>query len=164
MQFTMSRRVITMSKMEWAVEGTDGSRLLKCFEQTNSLSSRKDFFDLEGNQIFDFQRRIGSTKTAESPKGATLFVVKNASLHMTPHWTVSLTSTTDDAAPQWVAKGDEAMENVVVTWGGFQVGRISCESGLKKHTYTVNIAAKMNYVIMAALTTVFDDLRTDEGC
>ena len=70
-----------MSKMEWAVEGTDGTRLLKCFEQTNSLSRRKDFFDLEGTQLFDFQRRTGSTRTAESVKGATLFVVKNASLH-----------------------------------------------------------------------------------
>jgi hypothetical protein len=81
MQFTMSRKVITMSKMEWAVEGTDGARLLRCFEQTNSLSRRKDFFDLEGTQLFDFQRRTGSTRTAESVTGATLFVVKNASLH-----------------------------------------------------------------------------------
>jgi hypothetical protein len=53
---------------------------------------------------------------------------------VTPSWIVSLTSTTDNAAAQWIAKGDEAMENVVVTWGGFQVGRIFCESGHKKHT------------------------------
>jgi hypothetical protein len=81
MQFVMSRRFVTTSKMEWAIEETDGSRLLKCFDQTNALSRRKDFFDLEGNQLFDFQRRTGSTRTAESPRGATLFVIKNASLH-----------------------------------------------------------------------------------
>jgi len=81
MQFTMSRRVVTMSKTEWTIEGADGSRILKCQQQTNSLSRKKDFFDLEGNQLFDFQRRTGSTRTAESPQGTTLFVVKNASLH-----------------------------------------------------------------------------------
>jgi hypothetical protein len=90
---------------------------------------------------------------------------------------VSLGNTSDNV---WVAKGDEAMENVTVTWGGFQVGSISCKSGLKKHTvrprrctlqslankaqYAVSIAPEMNYAIMAALTTVLDDLRTDEGC
>jgi hypothetical protein len=90
-------------------------------------------------------------------------------------------NTSDNASAQWIAKGDGAMKNVIVNWGGFQVGRISCESGFKKHTvclsqildcqplanedqYTVSIAPEMNYAIMAALTTVFDDLRTDEGC
>jgi hypothetical protein len=156
MQFTMSRRVVTMSKLEWAIEGVDGSRLLKCHQLTNSLSRRKDFFDLEGNQLFNFQRRTGSTRTAESPQGATLFVVKNASLHskfqlinnhllllispVSPHWTVSLTSASDNSAAQWVANGDEAMENVVVNWGGFQVGRISCVSGIKKHTVRIPVS------------------------
>jgi hypothetical protein len=93
---------------------------------------------------------------------------------------VSLGSTSDNASTQWVAKGDEAMQNMIVSWGGFEVGRISCESGLKKHTvrfppcipclpanedqYDVSIAPEMNYAIMAALATVLDDLRTDEGC
>jgi hypothetical protein len=94
---------------------------------------------------------------------------------------VSLGSTSDNAITQWVAKGDESMGNVIVTWGGFQVGRISSESGLKKHMvclaliapcqlfanedqYHVSIAPEMNYAIMAALTAVLDDLRTDEGC
>lgn len=81
LQFTMSRRVINMSKMEWEIQSPGGSRILKCYEQTNSLSRRRDFFDVEGNQIFDFQKRIGSTRTAECPRGSTLFVVKNASLH-----------------------------------------------------------------------------------
>jgi hypothetical protein len=164
LQFTMSRRVITMSKMEWLIESPGGSRVLKCYEQTNSLSRKRDFFDAEGNQLFDFQRRTGSTMTAEAPMGGTLFMVKNASLHLSPHWTVSMGNTSDNASAQWIAKGDGAMKNVIVNWGGFQVGRISCESGFKKHTYTVSIAPEMNYAIMAALTTVFDDLRTDEGC
>jgi hypothetical protein len=81
LQFTMSRRVITMSKMEWLIESPGGSRVLKCYEQTNSLSRKRDFFDAEGNQLFDFQRRTGSTMTAEAPMGGTLFMVKNASLH-----------------------------------------------------------------------------------
>ncbi|PMD23303.1 hypothetical protein NA56DRAFT_66745 [Hyaloscypha hepaticicola] len=163
-QFTMSRRIITMSKIEWMIESPGGSRLLKCYEQVNSLSRKRDFFDIEGNQLFDFQRRIGSTRTAEAPHGGTLFIVKNASLHLSPHWAVSMGNTTDNDSAQWIARGDESMENVIVNWGGFQVGCISCKSGLKKHTYTVNVAPEMNYTIMAALTTVFDDLRTDEGC
>jgi hypothetical protein len=81
LQFTMSRRVITMSKMEWLIESPGGSRVLKCYEQTNSLSRKRDFFDAEGNQLFDFQRRTGSTMTAEAPMGGTLFMVKNASMH-----------------------------------------------------------------------------------
>jgi uncharacterized protein YxjI len=160
LQFSMSRRVITMSKMEWEILSPAGSQLIKCYEQTNSLSRRRDFFDVQGSRLFDFQKRIGSTRTAECPKGSTLFVIKNASLHLTPHWAVSLGSTSENV---WVAKGDEAMENVVVTWGGFQVGRISCSSRYK-HTYAVTIAPEMNYAIMVALATVLDDLRTDEGC
>jgi len=35
---------------------------------------------------------------------------------------------------------------------------------LTKFQYNVTIAPEMNYAIMAALTTVLDDLRTDEGC
>ncbi len=70
-----------MSKIEWMIESPGGSRLLKCYEQVNSLSRKRDFFDIEGNQLFDFQRRIGSTRTAEAPRGGTLFIVKNASLH-----------------------------------------------------------------------------------
>jgi hypothetical protein len=37
---TMSRRYLTYSKMEWVVENEDGSRLMKCYSQTNSLSRR----------------------------------------------------------------------------------------------------------------------------
>ena len=80
---------------------------------------------------------------------------------MIPHWTVSLSST-ENIAAQWVAKGDEKLKNVTVTWGGFQVGHISCELK-RKHSYSVSIAPEMNYAILAALVTVFDDLRTDEG-
>jgi hypothetical protein len=47
---------------------------------------------------------------------------------------VSMGDTTDNHSAQWIAKGNESMENVIVNWGGFQVGRISCKSGLKKHT------------------------------
>jgi hypothetical protein len=81
LQFTMSRRVVNMSKMEWEILSPGGSRVLKCYEQTNTLSRRRDFFDAEGNQLFDFQKRIGSTRTAECPRGSTLFVIKNGSLH-----------------------------------------------------------------------------------
>ena len=81
LQFSMSRRVITMSKMEWEILNTTGSQLMRCYEQTNSLSRRRDFFDMQGSRVFDFQKRIGSTRTAECPKGSTLFVIKNASLH-----------------------------------------------------------------------------------
>lgn len=81
--------------------------------------------------------------------GATLFAVKNASLYCKyslpsttvmlillafPHWSVSLTGASESSTAQWIAKGDEAMENVVVNWGGFCVGRISCPSKLRKHT------------------------------
>jgi len=38
------------------------------------------------------------------------------------------------------------------------------DSLLIQPQYSVTIAAEMNYAIMAALTTVLDDLRTDEGC
>jgi len=149
--------------MEWVVENDDGSRLMKCYSQTNSLSRRTDFQDMDGNQIFQFQKRTGSTRIAESPMGANLFAVKNASLYSFPHWAVSLTGASESSTAKWIAKGDETMENVVVNWGGFCVGQISCPSKLRKHTYTVSIAPKMNYAIMAALTTVFDDLRVDEG-
>jgi hypothetical protein len=81
LQFTMSRRVVNMSKMEWEILSPGGSRVLKCYEQTNTLSRRRDFFDAEGNQLFDFQKRIGSTRTAECPRGSTLFVIKNGSLY-----------------------------------------------------------------------------------
>jgi hypothetical protein len=81
LQFTMSRRIITMSKIEWMIESPGGSRILKCYEQANSLSRKRDFFDIEGKLLFIFQRRIGSTRTAEAPQGGTLFIVENASLH-----------------------------------------------------------------------------------
>lgn len=80
---------------------------------------------------------------------------------MIAHWIVNLTGT-ENTADQWVVKGDGKMKSVTVTWGGFQVGHISCESR-RKHSYSVSIAPEMNYAIMATLVTVFDDLKTDEG-
>ncbi len=43
-------------------------------------------------------------------------------------------NTTDNDSAQWIARGDEPMENLIVNWGGFQVGCISCKSGFTKHT------------------------------
>lgn len=79
-----------------------------------------------------------------------------------PHWAINLGSETGPA--EWIATGDKDLESVVVTWGGYQVGRIKLDSKRRKHTYILNVAFEMNYCIMAALATVFDDLRTDEGC
>lgn len=38
MFFKMSRRFVTASKAEWVIESDDGTRILKCFGYTNSLS------------------------------------------------------------------------------------------------------------------------------
>ncbi len=51
-----------------------------------------------------------------------------------PHWKVSLSSGSHNSTTQWIAKGDEDLENVVVNWGGFEVGRIRLESSARKHT------------------------------
>jgi hypothetical protein len=51
-----------------------------------------------------------------------------------PHWKVNLPSGSHNSMTQWIAKGDEDFENVVVNWGGFEVGRIRSESGARKHT------------------------------
>ena len=42
------------------------------------------------------------------------------------------------------------MENVIVNWGGFQVGCISCKSGLKKHT--VCLSHIVLYIVSFLLT------------
>jgi hypothetical protein len=39
-----------------------------------------------------------------------------------------------------------------------------CQLFANEDQYHVSIAPEMNYAIMAALTAVLDDLRTDEGC
>jgi len=77
---------------------------------------------------------------------------------------VNLDSENESLDHQWNVKGDEALQNVTVTWGGLDVGRISCSSKLQNHTYTVTIERGMNYCIMAALAIVFDDLRVDGMC
>jgi hypothetical protein len=56
-----------------------------------------------------------------------------------PHWNIKLASGVKDSSASWIAKGDEDMESVCVRWGGFEVGRIRCESRLKKHTVSILI-------------------------
>jgi hypothetical protein len=80
LELRMTRMVTTFSKMEWLIQDLSGSRKLKCFAQTNSLSRRKDFWDTDGNLLFNFQKKIGSTRVAEAPCGTEVFSVKNASL------------------------------------------------------------------------------------
>jgi hypothetical protein len=80
LQLKMMRMVTTFSKMEWVIQDLAGNRQLKCFAPTNSLSRRKDFFDVNRNLLFGFQKRIGSTRVAESSCGVELFSVQNASL------------------------------------------------------------------------------------
>ncbi|CAL3965267.1 hypothetical protein PZA11_001940 [Diplocarpon coronariae] len=162
MQIKMTRRVESFSKVQWLIESNTGSEILRGIGHSQSRSRRTDFCYTDESQICQFQKRTGSTKVAEAPDGTTLFTVKNASLYSSPHWTIYLGD--DPMNTQWNANGDEGLQNVSVTWGGFQVGRISVESRRDKHTYILTVAPEMNYCVMAALTTVFDDLRTDEGC
>lgn len=200
LQLRMTRVVTTFAKLEWVVQDLSSVRRLKCFAPANSLSSRKgaltllfkiagskliavDFFDVEDNPLFNFQKRIGNTRIATTPLGADVFSVHNASLPSLPQWTVKLASC-DGIAVQWDAKG-RGTETVVVRQAGVEVGRIRCESGHRSHSvsfssclnmvwvhsevmangkqYIVSIAKGENYAVMAALATVFDDLRTDEG-
>ncbi|KAH7313142.1 hypothetical protein BKA65DRAFT_153932 [Rhexocercosporidium sp. MPI-PUGE-AT-0058] len=160
MQIKMTRRVTKFSKLEWVIESDDGSKILKSFGHSNSLSRKTDFADIDDTPIFTFQKKTGSTMVAEAPNGAALFTIRNT-LYSSPFWTLNLGSdNATNGAAQWTAKGDSSLEAVAVSWGGFQVGRISLESKAKKHTYILNIAPEVNYCIIAALTTVFDDLRT----
>ncbi|KAL2061924.1 hypothetical protein VTL71DRAFT_7302 [Oculimacula yallundae] len=164
MQFRMTRRVMNFSKAEWVIESDDGAKILKGFGHSNSLSRRTDFSDFDDTPIFTIQKKTGSTRVAEAPNGISLFTIRNT-LYSSPYWTVNIGSENSmTSAAQWTAKGDASLETVTVSWGGIQVGRISLESKAKKHTYILNIAPVVNYCIMAALATVFDDLRTDEGC
>lgn len=168
LQMTMSRRVATFSKLEWAVESSDSSRNVRCFTQTNTLCRRTDFFENKeggaGEKLFCFQRKTGSTRVGETSDGVGLFSVKNSSFGMSPYWVVLTTGDERDSTKMWIAKGDEALMKVDVTWGGFKVGSIACAPRKGKHTYTVNVSAEMNYAIMAALVTVFDDWRMDHAC
>ncbi len=82
MHMRMARNVVTLSRMEWAIEDAKtGAPVLKCFSLTNSLNRKRDFWDVDGTQIFDFQRKTGSTRVAESTRGYELFSVKQASLY-----------------------------------------------------------------------------------
>ncbi|CZR66781.1 uncharacterized protein PAC_16682 [Phialocephala subalpina] len=166
LQLTMSRRVATFSKLEWAVESSDESRNVRCFTQTNTLSRRTDFFagNEVGEKLFAFQRKTGSTRVGETADGTGLFSVRNSSFGMSPYWVVNTTADEKDSTKQWIAKGDDNLTHVSVTWGGFSVGRIACAPRKGKHTYTVDVSAEMNYAIMAALVTVFDDWRMDHAC
>ncbi|PBP17175.1 hypothetical protein BUE80_DR012043 [Diplocarpon rosae] len=162
MEIKMTRRVESFSKVHWLIESEAGSEILRGVGHSKSRSRRTDFCSTDESQICQFQKRTGSTKVAEAPDGTTLFTVKNASMYSSPHWTIYLGD--DPMNTQWNANGDDDLQSVSVTWGGFQVGRISAESRRDKHTYILTVAPEMNYCVMAALTTVFDDLRTDEGC
>jgi len=134
MQFKMTRRVTNFSKMEWVIESDDGSKILKSFGHSNSLSRKTDFADIDDTPIFTFQKKTGSTRVAEAPNGTSLFTIRNT-LYSSPHWTINLGSPNAMASTvQWTGRGDESLESVVVSWGGFQVGRISLESRTKKHT------------------------------
>ncbi|KUJ17073.1 uncharacterized protein LY89DRAFT_734064 [Mollisia scopiformis] len=166
LQMTMSRRVATFSKLEWAVESSDSKRGIRCFTQTNTLSRRTDFFDEKGERLFCFQRKTGSTRVGETGDGVGLFSVKNSSFGLSPYWVVELGAGEKlmDGERRWVARGNESLTVVEVSWGGFEVGRISVKAQLGKHTYTVDVSAEMNYAIMAALVTVFDDWRMDHAC
>ncbi|KAH7384790.1 hypothetical protein BKA64DRAFT_681436 [Cadophora sp. MPI-SDFR-AT-0126] len=134
MQIKMTRRVTNFSRMEWVLESDDGSKILKSFGHSNSLSRKTDFSDIDDTPIFTFQKKTGSTRVAEAPNGTSLFTIRNT-LYSSPYWTISLGSGNATAGTaQWSAQGDESLESVVVSWGGFQVGRISLESKAKKHT------------------------------
>ncbi|KAE8452616.1 hypothetical protein EG329_013875 [Mollisiaceae sp. DMI_Dod_QoI] len=180
LQMTMSRRVATFSKLEWAIETSDSSRKIRAFTQTNTLSRRTDFFSgndgEQGEQegLFCFQRKTGSTRVGETADGMGLFSVKNSSFGLSPFWVVDPTGAGDREGKaegngegnrgQWVARGDEALVNVRVVCDGVLVGKIECVPRRGKHTYTVDVSPQANYAIMAALVTVFDDWRMDHAC
>ncbi|CZT43693.1 uncharacterized protein RSE6_03765 [Rhynchosporium secalis] len=181
MHMKMTRRVTSFAKSEWVIESDDGSKIIKGFGHSNSLSRKTgnstpllniiaicslftDFSDIDDTPIFTIQKKTGSTRVAEAPNGISLFTIKNP-LYASPYWAVNIgNERATNSAAQWTARGDASLEIVTVSCGGFQVGRISLESKAKKHTYILNILPGANYCIMAALATVFDDLRTDEGC
>ncbi|PVH82607.1 hypothetical protein DL98DRAFT_513715 [Cadophora sp. DSE1049] len=77
MQIKMTRRVTNFSKMEWVIESDDGSRILKSFGHSNSLSRKTDFSDIDDTPIFTFQKKTGSTRVAEAPNDTSLFTIRN---------------------------------------------------------------------------------------
>ncbi|KAJ5052265.1 uncharacterized protein L3040_002019 [Drepanopeziza brunnea f. sp. 'multigermtubi'] len=162
MHIKMTRRVKAFSKVEWIVEGENGATLLKCFGQSKSTSRQTEFRDADDGQICQFRKKSGNTMVAQTPDGIMLFTIKSGSIYSSPNFTINHGS--DLSAGQWIAKGGDDMESLRATWRGFQVGRISLESKLKKHTYVLEVAPDVDYCIMAALTIVFDDLRMDRGC
>ncbi|KAI9054869.1 hypothetical protein LZ554_002013 [Drepanopeziza brunnea f. sp. 'monogermtubi'] len=162
MHIKMTRRIKAFSKVEWIVEGENGSTLLKCFGQAKSTSRQTEFRDADDGQICQFRKKSGNTMVAQTPDGIMLFTIKSGSIYSSPNFTINHGS--DLSAGQWIAKGGDDMESLRATWRGFQVGRISLESKLKKHTYVLEVAPDVDYCIMAALTIVFDDLRMDRGC
>lgn len=112
--------------MEWDIFSTSAAPLLKCFHLANSLSLRKDFLDAEGRRLFTFQRRIGSTRVAETEEGEVLFTVRNGSLCSIPHWTIVMGDGMGKGV-EWVAKGDRNMNSLTIVSAGVEIARIAVE-------------------------------------
>jgi hypothetical protein len=115
---------------------------------------------------------VGNTFIAEDSLGNPLFVVRKRSLMSVVDWSVTFKERKEDGGEgegegesrQWIVRGDSEGRDVEVLWGGWRVGGISVEGrGRGGHSYVVSVSEGMNFGIMAAVTTVFDDFRVDEG-
>lgn len=137
----LTRFATSFSRLEYQITSLSNSPTppIKCFASPHSLSRRKDFCDLKGHPLFTFQKKVGSTRIAESHdgkggKGRELFSVQDAGLAEIPYWRINFSAASGDDGMQWVAKGDEGLKGVVVMCGGFEVGRIGVEEGGRKHS------------------------------
>ncbi|CAF9935573.1 MAG: hypothetical protein ALECFALPRED_006486 [Alectoria fallacina] len=162
----MKEKAFSLSGDDFTVKTVDGVEICKCKGKLLSVSDKKVFTDVQGQEIFAMKNKhftIHKTFHAENPKGHELFVITKKFTVLANESTVTFKNESDGRNVELDVRGTWYDRSASVTFGGEPVAHISRsifnmrEILADKDTYFVTVAPMVDLTMIAALCVSLDE-------
>jgi len=166
----MKEKVFSLSGDDFTVTTVDGIEVCKCKGKVMSVSDKKKFTDMQGNEIYTLKNKLLSIHKsfhAEAPHNHDFEVKGHFSL-LSSKSSVHFKNAADSNEVELEVKGDWFDRSASITFGGRPVAHIS-RSFMNyrqifgdKQTYFVTVAPNVDLTMIAGLCVCLDEKENDK--
>ncbi|KAB8339194.1 hypothetical protein FH972_022128 [Carpinus fangiana] len=166
----MKEKVFSLSGDDFTVKTVEGTEICKCKGKVMSISDKKKFTDIQGNEIFTLSNKLLSIHKsfhAEAP-GKADFEVKGHFSLLSSKSSVHFTNAADGQQVELEVKGDWFDRSATITYGGRPVAQIQ-RSFMNyrqifgdKQTYYVLVAPNVDLSMIAGVCICLDEKENEK--
>jgi len=167
----MKEKAFSLTGDDFTVKTVAGVEICKCKGKVMSISDKKVFTDMQGQEIFSLKNKhftIHKSFHAEAPNGHDLFEVKGQFSLLSSKSTVVFTNAADGRHVELEVKGDWFDRSASITMGGTPVAHIGRsffnmrEIFADKQTYFVHVAPNVDLTMIAAVCVCLDEKENEK--